>query len=329
MTKITREALIQQISDPNIPLKESLEYLHLDYDPARGVKVDAAEEMLAIADQTDTPLTEANVVFQWVVKALRTRRQNIFFTRLHNSPDDDILILDGDSWAQHPFVDELFDQLSKSYNVYCSSLAGRLMKELHDENLYIEMLDTVDEEGHLENVKGIVLSGGGNDLFGEEIDNILNNFDSSQADSPTAHIDSAVYKNLLTQMEMYYRNVIKKIRHSYPANKFPILLHSYAYLTPWDVDTGVLPKDKWVGDPLRKKKIIDSTLQKKIVAEMVDQFHGMLDGITAEFSSDNVILLDNRTALPGIKKWWSDEIHPSSAGFRLISDSFRVAIAPA
>jgi len=160
---ISREQLIQRITDPDIPLEQSLKFLKFEYDENHAVKVEAKDELLIVDSDRENPLTEANVAFKWVVKAIRDRRNNEFFRRLAHDPSDPILVLDGDSWAQHPFVEEIYEQIWDDYNVYCGSLAGRTMKELHDENLYIEMLDTIDGENKLANIKALILSGGGND----------------------------------------------------------------------------------------------------------------------------------------------------------------------
>ncbi len=324
---ITREELIRNISNPDVPLEQSLDYLRFQYDATHGVKVDADDEFLQVDSSAASPLTEANVAFDWVVKALRARRRDIFFNRLKSSANDPIVLLDGDSWAQHPFVDEIFDHLTTDYNVFCSSLAGRTMKELHDENLYIEMLQTVEDEDRFSQISAIVLSGGGNDLFGEKFSEIVTGFDAGSANDPAAHIDQQQYNTLMQEISGFYQGVIRKILVTYPGASFPIILHSYTYLTPWDKDGGLLPKDKWIGDPMRDKNITELTLQKAIVAEMVDQFHTQLQTVIDSFDDPRLVLVDNRTLIPGQKALWSDEIHPSSSGFKRVGDRLKAAIA--
>lgn len=322
--KKTREELIELIHDPDVDLSSLEDYLTLQFDPETGVKVDAVEGNLKVAEDVDNPLTEANIAFDWVVKAIRERRKDIFMSRLEKNSNNPIVVLDGDSWAQHPLVKEIFEHLSNSYNVYCSSLAGRTMQELHDENRYIEMLQDIQQLGHFDKVQAVVLSGGGNDLFGLRVSEIIKDFDADRPDDPDAHINASLFNELTDEVIDLYKRVIHKIRASFRDARFPIVMHSYSYLTPWDVNSGLLPRDKWIGDPMREKGISNPDLQRSIVIRMVDQFHAKLEAIVP----DSDILLDNRRLIPAQRDLWSDEIHPSSAGFKLVGDSIKAAITP-
>jgi len=328
MDKITPKDLQRAISDPNIPLEESLRYLHLEFDGTQGVKVDVDESLLDLTKENDTETVGANVMFKWIVEAIRTRRKREFFNCLDDRAKQDrkIVLLDGDSWAQHPLVDEIYDHLTKDYNVYCGSLAGRLMEELRKERQYETMLEDISDHNRLSLVQALVLSGGGNDLFGPAFNRILKKFNSAKPDDAAAHVDQKPFDELLQSMSTFYSEVITHVRSLHGDLNFPIVLHSYAYLTPWDKDGGFPPKDKWMGDPMRAKGIVDIKLQKAIIVHMLDQFHDMLEAVRSKHHNDNIKVLDNRAALPGDRKWWSDEIHPSSKGFNIIVNSIRSSI---
>lgn len=319
-TPITREELIEKISDPDQDLSNLSEYLTMKKDPEHGIIVTAENDHLKVDEQRDNPLTEGGVAFDWIVKAHRKRRHRQFERWLQERSDFDIVLLDGDSWAQHPFVDEIFDHLANTFNVHCNSLAGRTMQELHDENCYVDMLRDIQIRGLDAKLRAILLSGGGNDLFGTQMDKIIKPFDSSSPNDPAAHINHDTYNNLVSHTVDLYSRVISKIRLVNVA--VPIILHTYSYLNPWDVRWSVIPKDLWVGDPMRDKGIHDLPLQIAIVKSMVDDFHHRLQQmIDAHEQNDGLILVDNRTLLPHDDAHWSDEIHPSSKGFKKVADS--------
>jgi len=77
---------------------------------------------------------------------------------------------------------------------------------------------------------------------------------------------------------------------------------------------------------MRKKGINTLELQKNIIVEMVDQFHAMLEAIKTDIGQNRIVLLDNRAKIPGHTDLWSDEIHPSSKGFRTVGDSIKAAL---
>lgn len=323
ITKMSREELITQIRDPDTDLSASLAYLRIEYDDQQGVRVYAPTKNLKIEDAVDSPLTEASVTFDWVVQALRDRRENLFERDLVKHADRGIILLDGDSWAQHPFVVEIYEHLRSEYIVTCNSLAGRWMQELHDEELYIEKLDDLADRDLLHRVQAIVLSGGGNDLFGNVM-SYLKNFDENRPTDPLAHIDLVKFDGLISHIGELYDKVIKKIEKAHPNLDIPIIVHSYAYITPWDVTFSIPPKDKWIGDPMRSKGIVDQSLQKDIVGIMVNKFHQMLE----ERQGRNLRIIDNRDKLHN-KGLWSDEIHPSDNGFKVVVESIKALLPQA
>jgi hypothetical protein len=107
--------------------------------------------------------------FYWTTSGLEQLRRadpdfrgHVFARALDalNSPRDKVrLAAEGDSWFDHPCIEEIIDWIKvRKYAVYRSDAPGRLLATMVQEKVYLRFLDDPA-------VRAMLLSGGGNDLI--------------------------------------------------------------------------------------------------------------------------------------------------------------------
>lgn len=219
------------------------------------------------------------------------------------------IISEGDSWFQYPvFLHDIVDNLKEDADKAVLSFggAGDLLCEMSDEQEYLDALRTQD-------ARIFLLSGGGNDLFGDgRLASILHpNIPGGDVDD---HIKPAAYRQLMTGIADDYRRTIEQVLSIRP--DIHILGHTY--------DVPVRHDGRWIGAPL-KALGIPMELGQRIIVRLLDDFVGVLNALSNEI--ENFTLVNLRGAVGESRNSWEDEIHPRNAGFERIADLFRDAIS--
>jgi hypothetical protein len=160
----------------------------------------------------------------------------------------------------------------------------------------------------------ILLSGGGDDMVGDQFVVYLDYFGGQLSARLQGIIDSveASYEALFQFRDLY-------------APGTPIFGHCYDYAIP--NGSGVLFAGPWL------KPSLDFTSYTyadglTIVKNAIDKFHDMLDGLSGN-KKNNFILVDTRGTLTRDTSHplgWANEIHPYSAGFIALAKKFVPAI---
>lgn len=335
--KITLQELQQMYEDPETPRSVLEDYLLAAPEKSRpfspGIIPDPARVETGISGG-DTEVRAA-LVGDLVLAWERERRRRQFEEDLVKRPDFKILYFEGDSWCQFPmFIDELYDHLRKSYNIYCTSRAGDKIENMIYKGP--EYLKYLRELIHLRSLKlhGFVFSGAGNDVVDKGpsgrsvLEELLRPYDPSMP--PAWHIETPQCDAIMAFIANGYRRLLETVEQRFPVLAFPDLkayLHGYDYVhvrslpngdphrKPWAVN--------WTGDPLKARGFTDNAVGTEVMAALIDRLNATTAAVCAEYPQ-RAVHVDLRGSVPPHE--WADELHATSAGFREAARRFRQAL---
>jgi len=231
-------------------------------------------------------LNSANTLARWA-------RLSAYYARISTGYDGPRLAAEGDSWFQYPVrLFDVIDYVAERYAVFDSSAAGDLLENMARKREYIDALRQSGAEI-------LLLSAGGNDVCaGGALADHLEEFDPAL--QPADYLKRG-YQDLLDSAIGYYERICRDVNGQFPG--VTIITHGYDYVIPQG--------GRWLGRPMESRGITDRGLQKRIAAEMIDQFNRALRRMAATMS--HVAYVDCRNAVAANQ--WFDELHPTNAGF--------------
>jgi lysophospholipase L1-like esterase len=244
-----------------------------------------------------------------------------------------VLVAEGDSWFDYPLHDVL-EMLEDEHGFDVESVAHRGDRiedmafapgQLED---FSRRLEKLLRTGRVP--RAILLSGGGNDIAGEEFGMLLNH-----ASSPIAGLNEDVVRGVV---DVRIRTAcvaiiaaITGICRRYLGRAVPIVTHGYACPVPdgrgflggfW-----ILP-GPWLEPGFREKGFGDRAVNTAIMQDLIGRFNAMLQSVAAQFA--HVHYLDLRPVLPNdsrYRTYWANELHPSTRGYALVANEFATAIS--
>lgn len=235
------------------------------------------------------------------------------------------ILIEGDSWAEHPLVANL-----------SWSLHLRLRNLVHILNIS-ESGDLIFNMAHGKQFKKLraflessrfdfdmlLLSGGGNDILVNDqpefqLSNILK---AGKGKAPESYIKADTWKLSLERIVESYRIILDMAKEVNP--NLLIHAHNYDYIYPRNrgADVIVIPDvlGPWVFPVMQDLKITDQEIQKRITDYMLEQFNQALASLAEEYAQFDYS--HTLGTLPSHTSWglnlpnWDDEIHPNSKGF--------------
>lgn len=245
------------------------------------------------------------------------------------------LIAEGDSWFDFPFNDVL-KSLEDDYGYEIESVAnaGDTIEGMAygggQLDSLVRRLERMLRHQHIP--KAILLSGGGNDVAGDEFAMLLNH-----ALSPRAGLNQQVVSGVIDErVRLAYITVITAVT-TVCANKLgkaiPVVIHGYDYPVPdgrgvlggW----GPLP-GPWLEPGFKAKGYTgeapaDVKGRLTLLRDLMDRFNTMLAGLPQVPGLSHVRYVDLRKTLSqsaNYKDWWSDELHPTGHGFKAVAAKF-------
>ena len=218
---ITYQELEEMLADIDIPDSELAKYFIVEEDDERGfasgIRIDPGEVDL---EASDDPRTEAAVLIGFTNGISRRRRKRRFKRAIKNDATKDrkIIVTEGDSWFQFPFIlDDVIDHLSDEFNIYSVGAAGDTTKNMvfRDPEYLDAIEDAADFAGKLPD--GFMFSSGGNDILGERdgtpvFDLILQQLDPGESFSlENAYVEPELEAQL-NLIKDGYQKLISEIR---------------------------------------------------------------------------------------------------------------------
>jgi lysophospholipase L1-like esterase len=243
-----------------------------------------------------------------------------------------VLVAEGDSWFDYPMQDVL-RLLEDDYLYDVESVAhkGDCVEDMaHSAGQFEEFARRLEKLLANSKVpKAILLSGGGNDIAGDEFAILLNHAASSLPPL-NENIVSGVIDIRLKEAYVRILTALTAIAKSYLGRPIPIIVHGYDHPIPdgrgfmggWWALPG-----PWLKPGFVRKGHLDLATNTKLVAELIDRFNVMLGSVTSLPAFAHVHYLDLRGTLKGDKKLWANELHPNAKGFDLVTKKFADLIA--
>jgi lysophospholipase L1-like esterase len=245
-----------------------------------------------------------------------------------------VLIAEGDSWFDYPFHDVLSDlEDIYGFDVESVSHKGDTVEDMAYSGGQLDDFARCVEKVLRTGVKprAILLSGGGNDVVGEEFALLLNHATSSIAglneSIVTGVIDERVRDAYVTIL-----SAITAICEGQIGQPVPIVLHGYDYPVPdgrgFLGGFGPLP-GPWLEPSFRKKGYAAMVVRRQICVDLIDRFNEMLKRLGGQPPLAHVRYLDLRNTLPtgaNYKDWWANELHPTPKGFEAVTKKFAAIV---
>ena len=241
-----------------------------------------------------------------------------------------VLIAEGDSWFDYPMQDVLrLLEDNHLYDVESVAHKGDCVEDMaHSPGQFEEFarrLEKLLRDGKVP--RAILLSGGGNDIAGDEFALLLNH-----AASSLPPLNEDIVRGVIdVRLKEAYASIISgltTISKSFIGRTIPIITHGYDYAVPdgrgflggwWQ-----LP-GPWLKPGFQRKGYADLAKNTLLIAQLMDRFNVMLAGISALPAFAHVHYLDLRGTLKNdatYKKYWANELHPNATGFELVTQKF-------
>lgn len=277
-------------------------------------KAESPSGALEIRSEVDSGLeSDKGISFMGTLMAGANTWSNYWRNRRYdkmakNYPDLPKMVSEGDSWFQHPLLDDIIDNISRMYPTYCTAAAGDTIRNWFAKGEYLKAVRSVQP-------RVLILSGGGNDILGDDLKKFLTMFtDGPEGENP-ARFFTPEFAKELDDIADIYRNIFEHFKTERP--DMPILLHSYDYPRPKPANAG--KSSNWLGQYFDKFNITRPADRTAAVKHMIDEFNRRLKKVASKYP-DQVHYLDLRNQVRDGQ--WDDEIHPNNSGFQNVSGLF-------
>ncbi len=334
MERIDYATLETMLRNPEVPDAQIRPYL--TGAPGAGGAFDprvVPDPALVSMDETDRFRFESAI--RWGNAISRWRRQRLYELRRDRGERLPVLMSEGDSWFQFPFlIEDVVDQLGRDHLIWSLDAAGDTARNMVvGRPEYLAGLRARRADG----VAAFLFSAAGNDIIGEDetgepvLKQLLKRYDPNR--DAAWHVDQARLAAILQFLETCYRQVIAHIRAEDGFAALPIIIHGYDYAIPSGApgdkrDPSWAAKDEWLGGPMHANGIDDPVLRQAIVRFLIDALYDMLFKIAGDSAATRIHVVDVRGALGGVADW-ADEIHATSASFAKVAARFRATLRAA
>lgn len=241
----------------------------------------------------------------------------------------EVIVAEGDSWFDYPPGLDILDNLKRKfkYNIYKVAKAGDSLENMsfgtETSRNFSRRPPPIEET-----LKAIVeykpkvflLSAGGNDIAGAELESYLNHADSGLqplrrdfAKYIFSTVAKRAYENIFTRVW----NVDKNIH---------IISHGYGYAIPDGRSVfnffGFSFVGPWLRPAFAKKNITNTTVAEGIIAELTDLFNDMLKEL--DDKHENFHYLDLRKSIG--RDDWRNELHLYDEDYLRVAEIFHEEI---
>ncbi|CDG84648.1 hypothetical protein [Janthinobacterium agaricidamnosum] len=246
-------------------------------------------------------------------------------------------LFEGDSWFSIPDLANIPIQIDSLLDpsILCLANPGDTLAEISS-GLQYQILDNlIKSERYGQQWDAIFLSAGANDIIGPRIQQFLT-MPAAVSNDPRAYLNMARLNAALDEIAVMLGKIITIRNNSEINQTTPILVYPYVYLTPRPVAHKIFVwkvSGPWIYPYMIRAGIDDFTMRQQIVRYLIDRYFGLLSKLQAVPGS-HFYVIDTRSALPPVSEeqmnkstlFWNDEIHPSSRGYREITEKYFIPV---
>lgn len=244
-----------------------------------------------------------------------------------------VLVAEGDSWFDYSIAGvDIIDNLRRffKYKIYNVAKAGDTLDNMawgteYKKNRWERERPPLDEtlravERYRPPV--VLLSGGGNDVAGDEFSSYLNHKGSGEPPIRTDYVDYMIKDYFRSAFEYIFDNVwaIDDSIH--------FIIHGYGHPPPDGRGVVRLFGLNWVGPWLRPaltaKGYTRKSEREEIVHELIDEYNKMLKSLARSDDRGRIHYIDLRRHLA--ERDWVNELHLSNSAYRRVAALFDLKI---
>jgi hypothetical protein len=246
-----------------------------------------------------------------------------------------VLIAEGDSWFDYPFEDVL-ESLHDEHGFDVESVAhlGDNLEDMAYDDKQLDRLTRAFQKvaerlGPGGAPRGILLSGGGNDIAGEEFAMLLNHSKAASVGLNAKVVDGLINERL-REASASLIGTMQALSLASFGRPVRILVHGYGRPVPDGrgfLGGALFLPGPWLEPGFRRKGYADLARNTAAMASLIDGFNTMLAGLAAEMQASGVDVrhVDLRTLLRSDAQYqqdWANELHPTKAAFRRVATAF-------
>jgi len=245
-----------------------------------------------------------------------------------------VLVAEGDSWFDYPWHDVL--QMLEDHHGYdVESVAHKgdsieAMAYSGQLEAFARLIEKLLRQGV--RPAAILVSGGGNDVAGNEFAVLIDHVRSAQPGLNQQIVEGIIERRVFDAFVTVLTSVTMVCRRRTGA-AVPIIIHGYAHPVPdgrgvlggW----GLLP-GPWLQPGFRSKGFSDPDVCVAMAADLIDRFNAMLQRVVTLPEFSHVRYVDLRDALSNgadYRRWWANELHPTERGFEAVARRLADAIS--
>jgi lysophospholipase L1-like esterase len=250
-----------------------------------------------------------------------------------------LLIAEGDSWFDYP-GDDVLAILEDDFGYRVESVAhhGDTIEAMAYDDAQLKKLarafEHVRQDGRVP--RAILLSGGGNDIAGDEFAVLLNH-----AKSGLAPLNARVVEGILDERLRFaigsVIGAVTELSERFFGKKTPVLIHGYGYPVP--DGRGYLGGFWLLPGPWLKPGFSEKGYEKMqaccdILEDLINRFNKLIQSIAGSSGFEHVTYVDVRPLLSNTlptayRKSWDNELHPTDDGYARVAEKLDAAISRA
>ena len=166
------------------------------------------------------------------------RRRRAARAAAAGKPKLGLLIAEGDSWFDYPFYDVLGALEADGYEIESVAHMGDTLEDMAHDPGQVERLtrafEKVRDRGR--KPRAILLSGGGNDIAGDEFATLINHANSGLPALNATVADGIIGERLRTAMASLV-GVVTRLSESFFGERARVVLHGYDHASPTGAGT--------------------------------------------------------------------------------------------
>jgi lysophospholipase L1-like esterase len=247
------------------------------------------------------------------------------------------IVAEGDSWFSYPLSDVLEELEDRhGWDVVSVAHAGDRVEDMAYDDGQLSRLERALRKVSVEKrpVKAVLLSGGGNDIAGDEFAMLLNHKHSGLPPL-NARVVSGLFDERLRAAIISLASAVTRLCRELFDREIPILLHGYDRPVPdgrgFLGGLSILP-GPWLEPGFRRKGFADLAETTDLMSLLIDAFNAQLATIAGGPGLPHVHYIDLRGTLSNelagrrYQQSWANELHPTDRGFQAVADRFDAAL---